>query len=95
MNFILNDALLEKFCEIFSDIETKLGDEINDFTLTNSHGTDLKTKVSKDRTCFRQNNDEVESILPRQNTSYNCRILVKIELLSLIIIKITKVVLFT
>ena len=65
MNFILNDALLEKFCEIFSDIETKLGDEINDFTLTNSHGTDLKTKVSKDRTCFRQNNDEVESILPR------------------------------
>ena len=28
MNFILNSALLEKFCEIFSDTEAKLGFEI-------------------------------------------------------------------
>ena len=55
MNFILNNALLKKFHEIFSDIEAKLEIEINDFTLTNSHDTNLKTKVDKDRTCFRQN----------------------------------------
>ena len=36
-------------------------------------------KVSKDRTCFRQNNEERENIPPRQNTNYTCRILVKIE----------------
>ena len=58
MNFILNDDLLETFYEIYSDIEAKLGSEINDFILTNSHATNLKTKVSKDGTCFRQNSDE-------------------------------------
>ena len=51
-NFILNDDLLEKIYEIFIDIEAKLGIEINDFTITNSHGTSLKTKISKGRTCL-------------------------------------------
>ena len=82
LNFILNDALLEKFYEIFSDIEHKLGIEINDLTLTNSHGSSPKTKVYKDRTCFRCNNDETENICPRQNTNFTCRILVKIESVS-------------
>ena len=50
INFILNDDLFEKFYEIFSDMEVKLGTGINDLTLTNSHGTSLKTKVKKDRT---------------------------------------------
>ena len=47
MNFILNNALLGKFHEIFSDIEAKLEIEINDFTLTNNHGTNLKTKEQR------------------------------------------------
>ena len=64
---------------MFSDIEVKLGTGINDFTLTNSHGTSLKTKGKKDRTCFRQNNEEIENILPRHNTNNICRILRRIE----------------
>ena len=43
------------------------------------HGTSLKTKVSKDRTCFRQNNEERENIPSRKDTNYTCRILVKIQ----------------
>ena len=79
INFILNDDLFEKFYEIFCGMEVKLGTGINDFTLTNSHGTSLKTKVKKDRTCFRQNNKEIENVLPRQNTNYICRILIRLE----------------
>ena len=36
-------------------------------------------KVSKDRTYFRQNDEERENIPPRQNINYACGILVKIE----------------
>ena len=45
MNFILNDDLLEKVYDLFSDLETKLRIEINDFSLTNDHGISLKTKI--------------------------------------------------
>ena len=76
MNFIFKGALFEKCCEIFSDIETKLGLQINDFTYYNGYATYFRTKVT-DETGFRQNNDTEESILPRQKTNYNCRILVK------------------
>ena len=55
INFILNHALLEKFCEIFSKIEAKLGFEINDFTFDNNNAQRFKTKVT-DKTCFRRNN---------------------------------------
>ena len=94
INFILNDDLFEKFYEIFSDMEVKLGTGINNLTLTKSHGTSLKTKVKKDRTCFRQNNEEIENMLPRHNTNYICRILIRIESVFLIITKITKIILF-
>ena len=79
MNFIVNDNLLEKFYEKISDIESKLGVPINNFHFTNIHGTSLKTKVIKDKTCFRENNSERENILPRQNTNYICRILIRME----------------
>ena len=78
MSFILNDALLGKFCEIFSDIEAKLGVEINDFAYDNGYGHRLRTKAT-DKTCFRQNNNRKQNILSRQVTNYTCRILVKIE----------------
>ena len=78
MKFILNDALLEKNCEIFSDIEAKLEFEINDFTYDRCYGQRFKAKVT-DKSCFRQNNNMEENILPRRSTDYNCRILVKIE----------------
>ena len=78
MNIILNDDLLEKFNEIFFDKEAKLEIGINAFTIDNNYGTSLKTNVDKDRTCFRQNNDRISNILPRQATSYNCRMLLKI-----------------
>ena len=52
-------------------------------------------KGSKDRTCFRQNNKKRKNIPPRQNTNYICRILVKIESAFFLIIKITKMILFT
>ena len=64
---------------MFSDTKTKLGIGINDFTFDNGYGPSFKTKVSKDRTCFRQNNDRINNIPPRQSTNYNCRILVRIE----------------
>ena len=79
INFILNDGLLEKFHEIFSDTKTKLGIGINDFTFDNDYGPSFKTKVSNDRTCFQQNNDRINNIPPRQSTNYNCRMLVRIE----------------
>ena len=79
VNFILNDGLLEKIYEIFSDIEARLGIAINDFILTNSHDISLNTKVSKDRTCFRQSNEERENIPPRQNTNNISKILIRIE----------------
>ena len=78
MKFILNDALLEKNCEICSNIEAKLEFDINDFTYDRDYGQHFKTKVTN-KTCFRQNNNMEEIILPRQCTDYKCRILVKIE----------------
>ena len=78
INFILNNASLEIFCEIFSDIEAKLMVEINDFTYNHGYNQRFKTKVT-DKTCFRQNNDREQNILPRQDTNYTCRRLVKIE----------------
>ena len=78
MSFILNSALLEKIDEIFSDIEAKLGFEINDFTYNKGHSQCFKTKVT-DKTCLRLYIDIEENILPRQGTDYNCRVLVKIE----------------
>ena len=44
MTFVLNDDSLEKIYEIFSDIETKLGIEINDFTTDNGYGPCLKKR---------------------------------------------------
>ena len=35
--------------------------------------------LSKDRTFFRQNNEERENIPPRQNINYSCNILIRIE----------------
>ena len=67
MNFILNDALLEKLCETFSDIDVKLGFKIIDFTSDNGNGQRFKTKVT-DKTCIRRSNDIEENNLPWQKT---------------------------
>ena len=78
MNFNLNDALLDKIYEIFSDIEEKLNFEIKRFTHDNGHGEFFKTKLT-DKNCFIRNNDIEENSIAQRNTDYNCKLLVKIE----------------
>ena len=78
MNFNLHNDLLEEFCDVFSNIEDKLGFEINDFIYDNRREPRFKTKVT-DNTCFRKNKDIEENNIPWYKTDYNCKIIIKIE----------------
>ena len=78
MNFRLNDDSLDKVYNIFEDIEEKLGIDLNDFVYESRGEEYLKTTVS-DETCFRKNKNNKTNIIPKENTKYNCRVLLQIQ----------------
>ena len=76
MNLKLDDASLDKIYDIFEYIEKKT--DLNYFTYESKGEEDLKTKVS-DETSFRKDKDNKTNIIPKENTKYNCRVLLQIQ----------------
>ena len=76
LNLKLDDASLDKIYDIFEYIEKKT--DLNYFTYESKGEEDLKTKVS-DETSFRKDKDNKTNIIPKENTKYNCRVLLQIQ----------------
>ena len=78
MNFKLDDNSLDKIYDIFEHIEEKLEIDLNNFTYESKGEEYLKTTVSGE-TCFRKDKDREINTIPRENTKYNCSVLLQIQ----------------
>ena len=76
MNFKLDDDSLDKIYDFFECIEKILEIDLNSFTYESKGKGNLKIIVS-DETCFRKDNKT--SIIPNENSNYNCRVLLQIQ----------------